>query len=121
MKRFLINWLILTIATGITVSLLPGLHMVGNYSWISYGSFALFLALINASIKPILHIFTLPLTFLTFGLSALVVNTFCFEVASVLSHEVFAVGISSDGFGWSFIGAIAVSVVSHLLNMLAMD
>ena len=121
MKRFLLNWLVLTIATSVTVWLVPGLHIIGDYSWVAYGTFALFLAFINVSIKPILHIFMLPLTVLTFGLAALIVNTFCFEIASLMSHSLFGTSVISDGFGWSLLGAIVVSIVSNILNMLAMD
>ncbi len=110
------NWLVLTIATGVTVWLLPGITIVGDNQWLSYGSFALFMALINISIKPIMHILTLPISILTFGLMSLVVNTICFALASSLSNNIFGVGIASSSTGWSFAGAIVLSIIASLLH-----
>lgn len=121
MTRFLMNWLILTIATGVTVWLLPGINTVGTQPWIAFGSFALFMALINASIKPLLHLLAIPFTIFTFGLGALIINAVCFEMASNLSNNVFGTGITSQGLGWSIMGAIVVSIVSSMLSFIAAD
>ncbi|WP_240680280.1 phage holin family protein [Alloscardovia theropitheci] len=115
------NWLILTIATGITAWLIPGISTIGDHAWVAYGSFALFMALINASIKPILHILAIPFTIFTFGIGALIINALCFELASNIATNVFGVGIIAHGLGWSILGAIVISIASSLLSGIAAD
>ncbi|MFC0265365.1 phage holin family protein [Alloscardovia macacae] len=121
MKRFLMNWLVLTIATGVTVFLLPGLSIIGDRAWVAYGSFALFMALINASIKPFMQVLALPFSIFSFGLAALLINAACFEMASSLATRVFYTGVVSSSFGWSLMGALVLSLVSGLLGFLRLD
>ncbi len=47
MEHFISRWLVLTIAAGVMVTLLPGMHAVGEPPILGIGAFALFLALIN--------------------------------------------------------------------------
>jgi putative membrane protein len=71
------------------------------------------IGIVNAIIKPILFILSLPITILTLGLFALVVNGICFWLASVVTP-----GFSIHGF-WAFIlGPIVLSIVSTALNNL---
>lgn len=77
MEHFISRWLVLTIAAGVMVTLLPGMHAVGEPPILGIGAFALFLALINASIKPIVHTIALPFSILSFGLIALAVHGAC--------------------------------------------
>ena len=74
MEHFISRWLVLTIAAGVMVTLLPGMYAVGEPPILGIGAFALFLALINASIKPIVHTIALPFSILSFGLIALIIN-----------------------------------------------
>ena len=82
MEHFISRWLVLTIAAGVMVTLLPGMHAVGEPPILGIGAFALFLALINASIKPIVHTIALPFSILSFGLIALIINWLFMELAS---------------------------------------
>ena len=68
MSHFISRWLVLTIAAGVMVALLPGMHAIGDPPILGIGAFALFMALINASIKPIVHAIALPFSILSFGL-----------------------------------------------------
>ena len=74
MSHFISRWLVLTIAAGVMVALLPGMHAIGDPPILGIGAFALFMALINASIKPIVHAIALPFSILSFGLIALIIN-----------------------------------------------
>ncbi|MFD0705061.1 phage holin family protein [Alloscardovia venturai] len=121
MTKFLTRWVIMTLATAITVWLVPGLHIVGNNKWFAYAGFALFMALINASIKPFMQAVSLPLSILSFGLVALIVNAVCFELAGALASEVLGFGLASGSFGWSLMGAVVLSIVSGILGMLNFD
>lgn len=70
-----------------------------------------FLGLVNALVRPILLLLTLPLTLLTLGLFIFVVNSACLALVAFLVP-----GFSIDSFGAAFLGALLVSVVSWILS-----
>lgn len=125
MKHFISRWLVLTIAAGIMVTLLPGMHAVGEPPILGIGAFALFLALINAlinaSIKPIVHTIALPFSILSFGLIALIINWLFMELASWLAISLFDVGVTIDGFWWSVIGSLIMAIVSGIVGTVIQD
>jgi putative membrane protein len=71
------------------------------------------LTLINALVKPILVILTLPLTILTLGLFYFVVTAFCLWLASQFVH-----GFIVRGFFTTVVAAILVSLVSTVIGRL---
>lgn len=71
--------------------------------------FSIVLGLLNASVRPILHIITFPLACLTLGLFTVVVNAAVFYLAGRLSS-----GIQIDALG-SLVGTITVSVITGVL------
>jgi putative membrane protein len=75
--------------------------------------FAIVLGLLNALLKPILLLLTLPLNILTLGLFTLVINAIVFWLATM-----FPLGVSVTGFVSAFIAALVVSVVSFILSRL---
>lgn len=75
--------------------------------------FALVLAVLNFIVKPLLIILTLPLTLVTLGLFLLVIN-----VIIIMLADNFVEGIWINGFLWSFIFGLLLSVVTTLLNKL---
>ena len=117
MEHFISRWLVLTIAAGVMVTLLPGMHAVGEPPILGIGAFALFLALINASIKPI----ALPFSILSFGLIALIINWLFMELASWLAISLFDVGVTIDGFWWSVIGSLIMAIVSGIVGTVIQD
>jgi putative membrane protein len=74
---------------------------------------ALVLGLVNALVRPVLTLLTLPLTILTLGLFYLVVNGVAFALAAAITP-----GFHLDGFGSAIIGALLVSIVSWLVGLL---
>ncbi|KFF31160.1 phage holin family protein [Bifidobacterium bombi] len=116
MTQFLSRWLVLTIAAGVMVALIPGMRPIGNPAIFGIAAFALFMALINASIKPFLHILSLPFTVLTFGFFALIVNWLCMELASWLAVALFGVGVAINGFWVSVVGSFIMMVVSWIVE-----
>jgi len=74
---------------------------------------ALVLGIINVTLKPVILILTLPLTIITFGLFAFIVNIFLFWFAST-----FVQGFAIAGIIPAIIGALIVSVVSWLTHRL---
>jgi putative membrane protein len=73
--------------------------------------FALLVGLLNAFLRPVILLLTLPLTIITLGLFTLVVNALIFWLASL-----FPVGVAVRGFAGAFLAALAVSVVSFVAS-----
>lgn len=117
MEHFISRWLVLTIAAGVMVTLLPGMHAVGEPPILGIGAFALFLALI----KPIVHTIALPFSILSFGLIALIINWLFMELASWLAISLFDVGVTIDGFWWSVIGSLIMAIVSGIVGTVIQD
>jgi len=111
--RLLLVWILNAIALLAVAYLFPGVQI---QDWMSAAVAALVLGLVNALVKPILVVLTLPVTVLTLGLFLLVLNALLFwAVASLLP------GFNVGGFGAAFVGALLYSVISWLLSMLIPD
>ncbi len=72
--------------------------------------------IINAIVKPIFQLVTIPLVLLTLGLFLLVINALLLLLTSWLAG-VFGVGWHVDGFWTALFGSIIVSIVSFVLNV----
>src|SRR5882762_5539618 len=68
------------------------------------------LAILNALLKPILIILTLPITILTFGLFLFVINA-----GIVLLAGRFVDGFRVDGFGWALLFSLLLSILTSIL------
>ena len=106
--RFIIRWLATALGIGAAGSLLPGVHVDGAKPAILA---ALLLGLINVTLRPIVLILTLPLTVLTLGAFALVINGAMLALAAR-----FVEGVHFAGFGSAVLGAIVVSLVGGVVN-----
>ncbi len=101
----IVNWILSAIAIGITAYLLPGVHINGGVTTLLVLSVVL--GLINAILKPILKLLTLPITILTLGLFSLVINALMILLASSIVPN-FVV----DGFWWALLFSIVLSLVN---------
>lgn len=82
---------------------------------------ALVFGLVNAVIKPVVKLFSLPLIWLTLGLFTLVVNALMLELTSWLAGHL-GLGFHVDRFFWSAVlGAVVVTIVSMVLNVAVPD
>lgn len=108
--------LVYAAALWVAIALLPGLDFE-NGSPLALLAVALILGVANVVVKPILAVLSLPLVILTLGLFLLVVNAIVLALVIALS-DALGLGISSDGFGWTFLGALVVSLVSWGLESL---
>ncbi len=109
-SRLLIN----AAALWAAVRLVPGVSFSGD--WRLLLLVALIFGVLNASLKPVLIILTLPFLVVTLGLFTFVVNAFLLWVTSALSSA-FGLGFHVEGFSAAFMGALVVSVVSILLSI----
>lgn len=114
--NFILRWLITAIAVGVAVWLVPGIFVWNDSTWIAIFLVALFLSLINMSIKPILQILSFPITMLTLGIFYLIVNTLMLFFAAWLANAIFGAGFEIASFGSGFIAAVIISLVSVVLN-----
>lgn len=105
---FLIHWLVVALSLWFAAYLVPGVHVRSGATLILA---ALVLGLVNAIVRPVLTIITLPLTILTLGLFYLVVNGVAFALTTVLVP-----GFSVDSFGSAILGALVVSVISWIIG-----
>lgn len=109
MPGALLRLLITAIAMVVAAYLLPGYLVVGGVE--SVLLFALVLAFLNALVRPLLLLLTLPLNLITLGLFTFVVNAIVFWLAAQ-----FPLGVYVSGFAGAFLAAIIVSAVSFVLS-----
>ena len=110
--RILIN----ATALWVAVQLLDGFNYdFEGDSWVGFLVVALLLGVLNAVVKPIVTLLSLPAVLLTLGLFLLVVNAIVLALTVWLS-DVLGLALTSDGFGWTFLAALIVSLVSWALE-----
>lgn len=116
--NFVFRWLATAVAAGVAVWLVPGIEIIdGESAWIAIAIFALFLSLIDISIKPILQVLSIPVTVLTLGIFYLVVNTVMLYLAGWLSNSIFNIGFYIASFGSAFVASIVISIVSSIMTV----
>lgn len=110
---FLFRVIVNTLAILLAAAVVPGMELGGPLAALGAG---LVLGLINAVVRPVLLVLTLPLTLLTLGLFIFVLNAFCLWLASALVK-----GFEIHGFWAALFGALLVSVVSWLVTAFVSD
>lgn len=110
-----IRWAITSFSLFVAAWLVPGIRVEGN-AWTVYAVMAVILGLINAVVRPVLKLLSLPLIIFTLGLFLLVINGITLWLASKIAVHWFHVGFYVDGFWSAFLGALIVSIVSVILS-----
>lgn len=111
--RFIIRLLITALVVVLLAQFLPGVAVA------SFGTaviVAIVLALLNLIVKPILVLFTLPVTVLTLGLFLLVINA-----VIILLVDAFIAGFNVDGFWVALIFSLLLSIVQSILFSILPD
>ncbi len=117
---FLLRVLISGVALWLAEVLLPGISIVGAQT--TGGEIGVILAvalvfgIVNAVVKPIVHVLSIPLYILTLGLFTLVVNALMLMLTAWITERT-SWGLRIDDFGDAFVGALIVSVVSFALSV----
>ena len=110
--RFLQSWIVNTLAVALAVLILRGhIHCESNGVLVIA---ALLLGILNAFVRPVLMLLALPLLIFTLGLFTLVINALLLYFVGFLLHPSFYV----DSFGYAFLGALIIGIVSIALNVL---
>ncbi len=107
MNSFLIRWLATTLAVAVAVRI-TGMQSEG---WAPLIFMALILGIINAVVRPVLMLLSIPFIVVTLGFFILVVNALLFWAAGGLVP-----GFAVHGFWNAFFGAIIVSVVNWIFS-----
>jgi putative membrane protein len=108
MFRFVIHWFSVAVALAVAAWLLPGVHVASLVSLV-LGSLAI--GLVNALVRPIMTVLTLPLTILTLGLFYLLVNAAAFGLAAWLVE-----GFGVESVMAAVLGALITSIVSSVVE-----
>ena len=107
---FVIRLVVNAIALVIVAYLIPGIAVTGPLGALLA---ALILGIVNAFLRPVLVILSLPLEIVTLGLFTLVINALLFWLVGALH-----VGLIVTGFWPAFWGALVLSIVSWVLSSL---
>ena len=109
MVGFLVHTAILAVAIWVTAQVVSGVTVA---SWTALSLAALVLALVNAIVRPVLLILTLPITVLTLGLFYLVINGAAFGLAAA-----FVPGFGVASWTAAILGALLTSLLSWAIGI----
>lgn len=109
MVGFLLRWSINLLALIIAASVITGIRIESMGMGILAAGI---LGVVNAIMRPVVLILTLPINILTLGLFTLVVNAAMLKLVSVVVP-----GLVIDNFNAAFFGALIISLVSWMLNL----
>ena len=115
---FLIRLLVNAAALWVATRLVSGVSYDGGA--LPFFGVALVFGVVNALIRPVTKLLTLPIIILTLGLFALVVNGLMLWLTSSLSSAL-GLGFHVNGFWPAFWGALVVSIVSTILSLVVRD
>lgn len=114
MKNVLARWAVTAVALYLALELNIGLSIrddgIGSFLFAS-----LMLALVNAVVRPVMVVLTLPLTFVTLGLFLIVVNALSLAVAVAVTP------LELTGFGAALVASLVVTLVATVLSRLLLD
>lgn len=117
--RLILRIFINAVAIWVTSLVLSGLAFEGNL--LSLIFVGLIFGLVNALIRPIVKLLTLPINVLTLGLFTLVINALMLMLTAALSSSLNLTGNFFENFLTAFVGAILISIVSTVLSWVLPD
>lgn len=109
MQGFLLRWFFNTIAIYATTRIIAGLRVPDLGGAIIA---ALALGIVNAIIRPLILLLTLPINILTLGLFTLVINTIMLYLVAAVTP------LTITSFWSAFLGALLIAIISTLLSRL---
>jgi len=112
MRGLLVRWVLTAFALWLTATIFPGLITIRDAGAALIA--ALVLGLVNAIVRPVLMLLTLPFTIVTLGLFLFVLNAAMFGLAAWIAGR----GFEVHGFWGAVVGSICVSLISLVLTWL---
>ena len=111
------GWLLRWVISGVALAIVAHLNIGVRYTDVpSLAIATVVIGLLNAFVRPLLVLLTLPLNCLTFGLFGFVLNAILFKVADVLVE-----GFVVEGLLGMLLGPIIMGVISGILNSVLVD
>lgn len=120
MGRLFISWLVNALALAAAVWLIPGIRVEEQEAVLAVALMAIVFGLVNALIRPLVKFLTCLINILTLGLFTLVINTAMFWLSAWIAGQL-GIGFYVDGLLPAFLGALLISVVSFVLNLIFRD
>ena len=108
MIGFIIRWAVVSLGLWVAAHIVPGVEVL---SWKSLLAAALILGIVNAIVRPILIVLTLPITIVTLGLFLLVINGLMIKLVTVFLHGFIVHGLLS-----AILCAVVVSLTSWVMS-----
>ena len=121
--RFIVRTLASALALAAAAALIEGIAVTSDNTGrqvITLLGVAVIFGLINAIVRPVVRLLTLPLFVLTLGLFTFVVNALMLLLTSWISEQL-DLAFVVEGFGAAFLGALVISVVSFVINVALPD
>jgi putative membrane protein len=112
--HFLLRLLVNAAALWVAIQIVPEIDFQGH--WLSLLVVALVFGVLNASVRPMLKLLTLPLLILTLGLFTFVINALMLWLTGWVSG-LLNLGFHVGGFWPAFLGGLVVSIISLLLSL----
>ena len=106
LSSILVVWLATIVGLGLTVLIVPGIQ-IKSVSTLLVS--AIVLGLINVFLRPVLWFLTAPLSVITFGLFALIINALMIKLAAAIVPE-----FEVSSFGSALLGAIVMAIIGVL-------
>jgi putative membrane protein len=129
MKGFLIGVAVSAVAFVVIAAFIPQIK-IGDQV-LQYAALGLVFGVVNALIKPIVKLFSFPITAMTLGLFGLVINAAMLMLVSWLCVEVFDIpftiagfpesGLSIESIAWAFVASIGLSLISTVIGLVVHD
>ena len=116
LRRYILQWLITSLAIFAAFSLVPGITFSGNGYEI--GIIAMIYSVINLLMRPILTLITCPMIILTLGMFTVIINGVLLLVTADLA-KYFGIDFQIETFFTALIGAVVISLTTFVLNLLS--
>ena len=131
----MIDWLVRIVINGfalvVAAAIIPQIHLwpkagVSSADWLTIAAVALIFALVNTYIKPIVKALSFPISLMTLGLVAFVINAGLLLLVAWIAKDVFKIGFTIGGFPpnlnadavvAALLGSIVISIVSVALGL----
>jgi putative membrane protein len=117
--KIILRIIINAVALWVTALVVPGIVLTGDV--VNLLIVAIIFGLVNALIRPLLKLLTLPITVVTLGLFSLVINALMLILTSWLSPGLTIEGGIIAGFLTALLGSIIISIVSTVLSWFLPD
>lgn len=108
--QILVRWLISALVILTSAYILPGVHIL---DFVTALVIAVVLGVVNAIVRPVLIILTLPITIITFGLFLLIINALLVMLTTYIVP-----GFRVDSFWWALLFGVIVAIFNAVVSLL---